>query len=365
MHSHSLQKRKSRSPAFQILLEMMPTPVHKSMEQHAARKSRDAGGLVELRRSSCQSCWSFTNIPVLVERPTVSSGVGVFALFDLEPGKCLIEEIPLAAWDIDASNAQTDVSELDRIVASLTPKMRQTFQGLWDVHDTSGHKSAFGIWMSNAYQREFGDAFAPAEDVISHGAVFAIICRINHSCRPNSHVAWNHGTLRQTVHALRPIQAGEEITVCYLGAGALSPRATRKAVLLRTKGFDCACAACCLRGEALEQSEERMRRLDELRTLLTDGREGASLVGVVDELWRLAEADGAPCAWLRAEAIAAMVHAQKAGADAQACAQAHLRWAQRGASSCALALGAGAPTTTKFEMVAKRALARVRAVQKS
>ena len=315
-------------------------------------------GLVELRWLRGRSQWKFASEAAFIVQPREGCGLGVFARYDFEPGDCLIAEKPLAAWDIDTSSAHTDLAELDKIVDALSPSERRDFLDLCDSHACSGQpKTLFGIWSSNAYMREFGDCFEPAEDHISHAAVFSTICRINHACRPNAHVAWNHGSRRQTVHALRRIAAGEEITVCYLGAGALATRATRFVTLSRTKRFYCVCAACSLSGQALAESEERMRRVASLQAQLLEpaASHSAPLVELLDELWRLAVAEGAPGAWLRAEVLAGMVHAQKAGSDALA-----LQWAQRGAESARLALGADAPTTSKFEILAKRASARIR-----
>ena len=54
-------------------------------------------------------------------------------------------------------------------------------------------------------------------------------------------------TLTDTMRALEPIRAGEEITISYL-IGALKTRDERQAELLRRYGFTCRCKVCRLTG---------------------------------------------------------------------------------------------------------------------
>ena len=60
---------------------------------------------------------------------------------------------------------------------------------------------------------------------------------INHSCGPNAFVYFEKNQLR--VRSIKPIAAGEEITICYVDP-ALTLTA-RKAFLQREYFFDCSC----------------------------------------------------------------------------------------------------------------------------
>ena len=42
------------------------------------------------------------------------------------------------------------------------------------------------------------------------------ISRINHVCDCNCHHEWNAAIGMETIHALRPIACGEELTITYL-----------------------------------------------------------------------------------------------------------------------------------------------------
>lgn len=77
----------------------------------------------------------------------------------------------------------------------------------------------------------------PCGSSSSIGGVYPTICLINHSCLPNSHSNWNDGLKHETIHAIRSIKAGEEITISYDHGG---PSAARKAFLKQAFGFDCA-----------------------------------------------------------------------------------------------------------------------------
>jgi tetratricopeptide (TPR) repeat protein len=75
-----------------------------------------------------------------------------------------------------------------------------------------------------------------------HG-LFELACKMNHSCRPNC--VWfttQDGTCKE-VRAIALIEAGEELTVDYVG-NVLDPTPQRREDLLATKGFVCECDRC-------------------------------------------------------------------------------------------------------------------------
>ena len=308
-------------------------------------------------------------------------GLGVVAARPLAPGERVLAERPLVAWRVATRDGVADMGVFDRLVNGLSAAERADFYDLVDVHgphlafteagkikprpedkdegsvDESGdgfaRKTSLGIYASNSFQLERGDCFTPAadeEDGIVHAAVFKTISRLNHSCCPNCFVAWNPALGQQTVHALRAIGAHEELTIAYLGGAAWdSRRDRRREELWRKYKFRCTCDQCSLSGAAFKASEERRRRILEVRRRLLDPElDCMPTEALVETLWELAEAEELPAVWQRASVIAAMRAAKDAG-DADAA----IRWAERGARSALLALGADAPTTAKFEMVVK------------
>lgn len=96
----------------------------------------------------------------------------------------------------------------------------------------------------------------------SVGGIYPTICLINHSCLPNSHNNWDYEAEHETIHAIRPIKAGEEITIPYDHGG---PSAERQTFLKDAFGFDCKCNTCTLPPAELRDSDARrvlIQRLD-------------------------------------------------------------------------------------------------------
>jgi hypothetical protein len=129
-------------------------------------------------------------------------------------------------------------------------------------------KTAYGIWLSNAFPTDGTNAGTSATRAADAGrrssAVYTTYCRLNHSCVPNVHGAWNATRRRQTMFALRDIERGEQLLVSYL-AVLDQPRDARRAELASSFGFECRCTRCQLSGASLAQSDARQRRLLQLR----------------------------------------------------------------------------------------------------
>jgi hypothetical protein len=114
--------------------------------------------------------------------------------------------------------------------------------------------------------------------------LFAVTCRANHACKPSARFLWRADLQRELLIAVRPIAAGEEVTVSYsprhemqvarapgqsgggvpLKVGALAgsvgtfnqARAARQAHLRPQFNFDCGCAACA--APPCEASDQRL-----------------------------------------------------------------------------------------------------------
>jgi hypothetical protein len=92
--------------------------------------------------------------------------------------------------------------------------------------------------------------------------VFWLGSRINHSCLPNIHFAYNPRLQQETFHAVRDIAAGEELTVWY-NENVLSTRRQRQAELAHKWGFVCNCPVC----ENSESGKEKERKRRQVFTL--------------------------------------------------------------------------------------------------
>lgn len=98
-------------------------------------------------------------------------------------------------------------------------------------------------------------------------AVFLTVARLNHSCVPNAQGNLNTALpgSQFTIHALREIAYGEEITISYLH-DELAIRSARQKRLKEGYGFECACEICSIKGSGgrHEQSHQRRLKIQEL-----------------------------------------------------------------------------------------------------
>jgi hypothetical protein len=99
------------------------------------------------------------------------------------------------------------------------------------------------------------------------GGMFPIISRINHDCRPNTQHTWNSSIKQETIHAIRDIKAGEEITISYNLGG---PRQLRRERMKEEFKFDCACSLCAPPVEGLQESDDREIRMQLLDDAIGD-----------------------------------------------------------------------------------------------
>ena len=100
-----------------------------------------------------------------------------------------------------------------------------------------------GIWRTNNF------ALGPSHSKCSNG-VFPTIARFNHSCIPNAEFSWSEKRGRQEVRAIKSIEIGEEISLCYFTSKwQLESAEVRRDYLFDHYGFRCDCKACSLTGD--------------------------------------------------------------------------------------------------------------------
>lgn len=104
----------------------------------------------------------------------------------------------------------------------------------------------------------------------SSSGIFWIASRLNHSCVPNVENIYNPSTSCVTIHALRKISAGEELTVSY---GDSCRNRVQRESDLAFYGFTCDCTACAKTPDSWsgERRRERMYELNQELVLLDRG----------------------------------------------------------------------------------------------
>jgi hypothetical protein len=169
---------------------------------------------------------------VIIKASLNAGGLGMFAQQCYTVGDVIIREAPLVVLQ-DHLVESVGAEYLEQIFSTLAISSALAARNLSDSFALlSGKPSLMGMVASNCI---------PVGNKST--ALFASICRINHSCRPNARFIWREDLGQELVVALRPIFLAEEITVSYRGESYL-PSARRRALLKENFNFECGCSAC-------------------------------------------------------------------------------------------------------------------------
>lgn len=195
------------------------------------------------------------NLRLFDIQPVPAKGKGIVARFNIAQGKRILCERPLF------TNPNLSLlSAMEGNIATKLKALSKTEQRQFlSLHNNFPGKYPFsGIVRTNALPCGPGSAI---------GGVYPTICLINHSCLPNAHNSWNSETKCETIHAIRYIKAGEEITISYDQGG---PSESRHAHLKEAFGFDCNCALCSLPPADLQTSDARRLQIQNLDRTIGD-----------------------------------------------------------------------------------------------
>lgn len=188
-------------------------------------------------------------------QPIPGKGKGLVATQTVKPGETILTEPPLFTT-ASLSNPATFEKDLGSIVKSLPKDGQRAFLSL---HNNNPGSDPFtNIVRSNGYP------LGPNSDV---GAIFPLVARLNHSCKPNAQHAWNEAKGVEVVHAVREVKEGEELTLSYSMGG---PSQERRGSLKEYFGFDCQCEACTLPEPELKASDARLQRAQKLDEAIGD-----------------------------------------------------------------------------------------------
>ncbi|EJT47498.1 hypothetical protein A1Q1_03610 [Trichosporon asahii var. asahii CBS 2479] len=243
---------------------------NKSAKRNKARRNKEKRDRDELRAaneyedtasatstsgagpSSASGINYLTEEPCLFEvRSIPGKDLGLVATADIPKGTRILKEAPLLVVKL-GKPVQIEAA-VSAAIQSFGPWKKKALLGLYNCHRDTKYK-LHGIFVTNALPRGEGA-----------GAVFEYISRINHSCRPNSHICWNDNLGMETVHAIRTISSGEEITINYGHTGVSEER---QAWLKKRFKFDCACEVCGLGQRQLRASDSTRRRIRDLTDAL-------------------------------------------------------------------------------------------------
>jgi len=192
-------------------------------------------------------------------------GKGLVANDNIPKGTRILLERPVITIPERQQSDEWLKRHISQQVDSLDENQRQSFLSLHNIYPYNELAEQFlGIIRTNGL---------PIEANGTGGGVFLEACRINHSCDNNAQKHWNNRIKQHTVHALREISKGEEITIYYLGLD--SSREVRRRKLQDKFGFLCSCHLCSLPTADSQKNDQRLERIDHLDDLI--GRECMSM----------------------------------------------------------------------------------------
>ncbi|KAI8623900.1 heterokaryon incompatibility protein-domain-containing protein [Xylariaceae sp. FL1651] len=205
----------------------------------------EGAGDVEVQRTTVDSIYALQDLP--------GRGKGLVASKKISKGTRILSEEAIVTVSESVGSKRLRKS-ICKQVEALSENQRRDFLSMHNIHPYRNTAEQYlGIFRTNSL---------PAEAVDNKGAIFLEACRINHACDNNAQKNWNEKIKRHTVHALRDINEGEEITITYIGP--LKNRKARQKVLQEKFDFTCLCHLCSL---PPEQSQESDRRLEEIHRL--------------------------------------------------------------------------------------------------
>lgn len=187
-------------------------------------------------------------------------GKGLVATINVPQGtRILCEEaviqIPHNHDELGSKRLQRHVRQQ---VNALTEQQRLAFLSLHNIYPyKSPTEQYIGIIRTNAL---------PIEDGETGRGIFLEASRINHACDNNTQKSWNENIKRHTVHALRDINEGEEITVYYLAVH--NSRQARQEALRAKFKFSCSCRICSFPPNQIQRNDEILEEIDHLDRLV-------------------------------------------------------------------------------------------------
>ncbi|KFY05165.1 hypothetical protein O988_00216 [Pseudogymnoascus sp. VKM F-3808] len=193
--------------------------------------------------------------PLYEIQDMTGKGIGVVAQQDIQTGARILCEPPLfTTADLSI------ISQMELFIANELKGLSKAQQRQFlSLHNNFPGKQAFsGIVRTNAL---------PLGPGSPTGGIFPIISRINHSCRPNTQHTWNSLKKHETIHAIRNIKKGEEITISYNLGG---PSKWRRLRMKENFNFDCTCDLCSQPDEVLKVSDDRQVRIQILDDAIGD-----------------------------------------------------------------------------------------------
>ena len=196
-------------------------------------------------------------VPYVI-RSIPTKGQGLIAAQTIPKGNRILSEKPLFTISGRGNNPDLINQQIANELKQVSKDNQRAFLSLYNNH--RGSLAPFlGIFKTNAL---------PLGPGAIAGGIFLQASRINHACLPNCEHTWNGSIGEETIHAVREISQGEEITISYSYTG---PSKSRRRHLQNKFGFDCTCSLCSLPATERLLSDNRLEEVQHLDDAIGDG----------------------------------------------------------------------------------------------
>ncbi|KAJ7238271.1 hypothetical protein B0H12DRAFT_1025867 [Mycena haematopus] len=204
-------------------------------------------------------------LPVIIPSPPAPSPKGVtFSIREGDGKNGLAQNIPvgglitverpiLVAPYIIALQAHPESDFYAALLHRLRLDTVARFMELANCKPSSECDILEGIVRTNAIAITLDVPDVPHPELPTHRGIFLNISRCNHSCGPKAKWQWDATSFSLSLVALRPIQAGQEITVSYIAPTC--SRAERRTKLKMMYNFSCRCEFCARPASLIYQSD--------------------------------------------------------------------------------------------------------------
>ena len=197
-------------------------------------------------------------------------GFGLFATRNIPRGTRIIKEVPLLVVP-PSEGAELNLSDFQTALRTLDQEQQSKFFDLHRDHKVTSQAKQLLSQQSKAFKASQNQDFTDAVAIFlancvqmgggEYGSgVFQHYSRINHSCIPNVHNAYNPSLDRLTVHAVRQTNKGEEILTSYID-GYCRTHEQRQQSLNEWGFFKCSCR-CCTGSRAAVSGKRRARMFE-------------------------------------------------------------------------------------------------------
>lgn len=191
-------------------------------------------------------------------QPVAGKGLGVIATQNIHQGTRIISESPILTFNMEFKTGAELHEHIMQKIDNLSAEHKAYFYTLHHHGSVASKESE--ILATNSLPSGVPSA-ANAND--EPKGIYLDACRINHDCRSVGVFTWNENLKQITIHAVKNIRKGQEITINY--NHAFQCWENRRQALFEDFGFHCSCDTCSLAPDLRALSDQRLVNIQVLK----------------------------------------------------------------------------------------------------